>query len=37
MWNIVISITFAVTLAGLLVALWGKQNSVRNPYENFPG
>jgi hypothetical protein len=28
---------FAAAPPALLVALWGKQNSVRNPYENFPG
>ena len=37
MWNILVWITFAVALPALLVALWGKQNLVRNPYENFPG
>jgi hypothetical protein len=32
-----ISIAFAAALPALLVALRGKQNSVDNPYENFPG
>jgi hypothetical protein len=37
MWITLISITFATALPALLVALWGKQSLVDNPYENFPG
>jgi hypothetical protein len=37
MWNILISITLAAALPALVVALWGKQNRVDNPYEDFPG